>query len=249
MLLGLKNQHLGKRCFVIGNGPSLRMEDLQKLKESQDITIASNKIYLAFEDTDWRPTYYTVGDLLVAQNNAKEIKNLNVIKLFPDHFKVILGRSKDSDCNGVHLYYCMLRQRYDKNGNYIPTFSMNPLLGLHIGESITNVNLQLAYHLGCNPIFIIGIDGRYQLPSSTRQHDIVGEILVSEGEKNHFSDDYRKPGETWSIPKVNDHECGFRHFNAFLKSKDIRVFNASRKSAVKAFQRVDLDSVLEGRSS
>lgn len=244
MLLDLKNQHKGKRCFVIGNGPSLRLEDLHKLKESKDVTIASNKIYLAFEGTDWRPTYYTVGDLLVAQNNAKEIKNLNIIKFFPDHFKTILGRSKDPDCNGVHLYYCMLRQRYDKNGNYIPSFSPNPLIGLHIGETITNVNIQLAYFIGCDPIYLIGIDGKYNFPSTTVKHHVYEQVFVSEGEINHFLANYRKKGETWCIPKPEDHECGFRHSNAYLKSKDVSILNASRESVVGAFDRVDLDSIL-----
>ena len=40
----------GKRCFIIGNGPSLKLEDLNRLKN--EITIASNKIYLIFNKTE-----------------------------------------------------------------------------------------------------------------------------------------------------------------------------------------------------
>ena len=33
-LLKYKNLHQGEKCFIIGNGPSLRAEDLQKLYEN-----------------------------------------------------------------------------------------------------------------------------------------------------------------------------------------------------------------------
>ena len=49
-----KNLHKGKRGFIIGNGPSLKINDLDMPKN--DISIASNKIYLAFNQTKWRPT-------------------------------------------------------------------------------------------------------------------------------------------------------------------------------------------------
>ena len=59
----LKNIHKGRRGFVIGNGPSLKLGDLDRLQN--EITIASNKIYLAFNETNWRPSYFTVCDALV----------------------------------------------------------------------------------------------------------------------------------------------------------------------------------------
>ena len=51
-LTNLQNIHKGKRAFILGNGPSLSIADLNKLKN--EITFASNKIYLAFEKTDIR---------------------------------------------------------------------------------------------------------------------------------------------------------------------------------------------------
>ncbi len=42
----LYNIHSGKRCFIIGNGPSLKSEDLDKLRD--EISFASNGIYLIF---------------------------------------------------------------------------------------------------------------------------------------------------------------------------------------------------------
>ncbi len=59
-LKGYKNIHSGERCFVIGNGPSLTPEDLDKLKN--EYSFASNHIYKIFDRTNWRPTYYVSVD-------------------------------------------------------------------------------------------------------------------------------------------------------------------------------------------
>ena len=48
----LKDKHKGERCFIIGNGPSLKQTDLTKLKN--EYTFGLNRIYLAFRRWDSR---------------------------------------------------------------------------------------------------------------------------------------------------------------------------------------------------
>jgi len=47
----------GERIFVIGNGPSLNQIPLEKLND--EYTIATNKINHIYDDTDWRPDFYS----------------------------------------------------------------------------------------------------------------------------------------------------------------------------------------------
>ena len=54
-LKALEDIHRGRRAFIVANGPSLRTEDLDRLKS--EVTFASNKIHLAYDETDWRPIY------------------------------------------------------------------------------------------------------------------------------------------------------------------------------------------------
>ena len=61
-LTAYKGKYAGKRCFLIGNGPSLRAEDLTKLHESGEVTFAFNRIYNIFDKTPWRPTFYISQD-------------------------------------------------------------------------------------------------------------------------------------------------------------------------------------------
>ena len=61
-LIRYKDKHLGQRCFIIGNGPSLKAKDLDKIKG--EFSFGANMIYKIFPETNWRPTYYFVEDSL-----------------------------------------------------------------------------------------------------------------------------------------------------------------------------------------
>ena len=61
------DSHKGERCFVIGNGPSLKNTDLSKL--TGDFTIGMNRIFLAAEELGFRPDILVcVNDLVVEQS-------------------------------------------------------------------------------------------------------------------------------------------------------------------------------------
>ena len=52
-----KDLHVGKRVFLIGNGPSLANTNLDLLKD--EISIAMNRVSLIYDkNPKWRPTYY-----------------------------------------------------------------------------------------------------------------------------------------------------------------------------------------------
>ena len=86
-LLALKDIHRGKRGFIIGNGPSLTVADLEKLKN--EITFASNRIYLAFDETNWRPTYYNMCDVVVGRENKDIVKKLALTKVFANSVRPV----------------------------------------------------------------------------------------------------------------------------------------------------------------
>ena len=90
---GLKDIHKGQRCFIVGNGPSLKIEDLDLLKD--EITFACNKIFLAFTETEWRPTYYSVLDILVAEHNADIIDQLPLCKIYHEDVKPYFPAAED----------------------------------------------------------------------------------------------------------------------------------------------------------
>ena len=56
VIFDLKDIGIGKRIFLVGNGPSLNDMNLDLLEN--EYSIAMNRIELIYPKTKWRPTYY-----------------------------------------------------------------------------------------------------------------------------------------------------------------------------------------------
>jgi hypothetical protein len=56
----LKNKHLGQRCFIVGNGPSIKQQDLTLL--ANEWTFCVNHFYRHPQIEDIKPKYYTIID-------------------------------------------------------------------------------------------------------------------------------------------------------------------------------------------
>jgi len=234
-LKALANRHIGSRAFVLGNGPSLRISDLDRLRS--EITFACNKIYLAFPETDWRPTYYTVEDHLVAQQNQQEIEAMEGVgaKLFPHTLAL----------HGVHFtnsqtYPFIWKDVYPS----LPEFSDDALQGLHWGSTVVYSMLQLAAFMGIREVYLLGVDFSFTIPSTSEGSTGKFKIYVSEGERNHFHPDYRKPGEHWHQPNLDYQEKSFLSARKYFETHGGRLFNATRGGRLACLPRVDFDALM-----
>jgi hypothetical protein len=227
----LKGVHCGRQAFVIGNGPSLRVEDLDRLEN--EITFAANKIYLSFDETKWRPSYYLVEDDLVYKQNYEKIKSLDCCpKYFPNSAKG-WGEIIDS-ASYFHLDYTPINTADDAIGKC-------PIKGFRWGSSVVYSALQFAIYMGCNPIYLIGVDFSFLMP----QKGADGIQLTYEGEKNHFHKDYRKEGEKWNVPNLEYQHHALSQLAIQVRDLGIEVYNATRGGKLEVFPRRDLDELFE----
>jgi hypothetical protein len=227
-LRALHNIHRGRRAVIIGNGPSLKISDLDKLRD--EITFASNKIYLAFDHTAWRPTYLSCSDILVAKNNRESLNNLGMTKIFGDSVKAEFA-DRD-DIMWLH-----------EDGWPPQRFSKDCSKVVYGGYSVVYYQLQLAFYMGVREVCLIGMDFSFNMPRPSGETCDHGEIIVSEGEVNHFHKDYRKPGETWTMPRLDKQLEAFICAKKTFESAGRRVYNASRATKLDVFDRVDFDAV------
>lgn len=230
-VVALKNKHKGRRCFIIGSGPSLKNEDLDRLKD--EVTFACNKIYLAFDSTEWRPTYYSVIDTLVAENNKPEIDALKLNKIFEQTIRPYFTEEQAIWLNSL-----------DHTSAEERKFSTNALEGVYGGSSVLYFQMQLAFYMGIREIYLIGVDFSFDIPKSTGEICPSGEILKSQGEVNHFHPDYRKPGETWTMPLLDKQYMAFSAAKTAVESQRGKIFNASRSTKLDVFPLVNFDDIV-----
>lgn len=229
----LHNLYYGKTGFVIGNGPSLRMEDLDNIQDK--ITIASNKIYLAFSQTNFRPTIWTFIDQILVENIIEEVRCIKGNKYFSKSLKKIVKPMPGA-------IFWNEKSGYIKNSNY-RKFSSDARSCLYPGHTITYINLQIAYHIGLFTVYLIGMDFSFTIPEHKVKHK-YSEALVSKGEINHFHPDYRKKGEIWTVPDLERQRFAFLSAKKFYEDNGRKIYNASRKTKLDVYPKIDLDFVI-----
>ncbi len=226
----LKQKHHGCRGWVIGNGPSLAIDDLSKLKD--EICIASNKIYLAYEHTSWRPTYHTVADWRLIEKIQSELSSFEQITHVP--------KSSRHRIPGLTAYYWNDLGAISNNPQSNLTFSDDISLGAYAAATITFFNLQLAVYLGLNPIYIIGCDHYY-----AGEHNVKKDSPIRAGAmNNHFIKGYRKAGELVNPAPIEIMTKGYEHAKVFCEVNNISIFNATRGGVLEVFERKNFESLV-----
>lgn len=222
-----RNRHRGERCFVIGNGPSLRIDDLDKLKS--EITFAANKIYLGFESTTWRPNYYVAEDDHFVRQHHDEIRRLAGVKFINNNSGGLFKQDHD-----IIKY----RQR-PVLGDAFPKFSDNALRVLYCGYMVTYISLQLAYYMGFTRVYLLGVDFDY-----SQLGDGAAFIHQTQHAHDHFVPNYFEPGEVRATPQLSLAEQAMKCAKEFYEAHGRTIWNATRGGKLEVFDRISLDEVL-----
>jgi hypothetical protein len=225
----LRNKLSGKRCFIMGNGPSLLLCDLTLLKG--ETTIVSNANFLIWDKIGFKPTFLTVEDYLVAEDRAKELNSLsNITKVFPEDLMYCLKQ----DTETIFI-------NFNRKYNEFPKFSNNFEKEVFWGGTVSYLNIQLAYFLGFKEIYLIGFDHSYNVPKTSK---IVNSVIKSdENDNNHIHPDYFGKGFRWHDPRVDRMEEAYIKAKEFLDKSNIKIFNATVGGKLEVFERVDYNKI------
>ena len=236
-LASFRNRHRGQRVVIIGNGPSLNELDLTKLKTEN--TIAVNGIFYAAEQMGFDPTYYVVEDTAVMRDNLEEIIAYEAgHKFFPSIYRKMVGQRHNVS------YFMMNRGFYEATSPdfCVPRFSVDPGHHMYSGQSVTLINLQLAYHLGFEEVVLIGMDFSYTVPSDAV---VEGDIITSTSDDpNHFHPDYFGPGKVWKDPKLDRVLANYALAKQIFEADGRRILNATAGGKLELFERANYPDLL-----
>jgi hypothetical protein len=231
-----KNKFKGKRCFIIGNGPSLNLIDVEKLKD--EYTFGVNSFFYKTETTGIKPTFYVVEDGHVVDDNIEEINNYDVkYKFFPSVYKSKLKASKNT------TFFNMNRGFYEKYSPNcdLPRFSTNCSERVYCGQSVTIINLQLAFYMGFTEVYLIGMDFSYHIPDSA---EINGESITStEDDCNHFDPRYFGKGKKWHDPKLENVLVSYKLSKLVYEHFGRKIVNATVGGKLDVFDREDFNTL------
>lgn len=237
----LYNKFKGERCFIIGNGPSLNNHDLSLLKG--EYAFGVNSFYYKTRETGYRPTFYVVEDNAVMKENIEEIRKFEApFKFFPTNYK-------NMHPEGDNVYFFkMNRGFYEKSSpNFcVPRFSCDAGDELYCGQSVTYINLQLAYFMGFTEVYLIGMDFDYVIPKDFKRN---GDLIVSTADDpNHFHKDYFGKGKTWKDPKLDRVGMNYRQAKIAYEAVGRKIYNATIGGKLEIFERADYNAILQKKT-
>ena len=233
-LAKLRDAHAGRRCFVIGNGPSLAGMDLSPLKD--EVTIGSNGIYTRFAGWGFHTDYLLFEDMEQTELRGPDIPGIRgPLKLAGLHnayaFRPDAGTVFFNARLGDSFYWNRLA----------PVFSRDFSEIVYLNSTVTTIGLQLAYHLGCDPVVLVGVDHDYgRLPELFKP----GKIRITEENIDlvrgcHFDPGYYKLGDLIGVPNVKLQEQGYREARHAFERDGRRVLNATAGGKLEVFERAD----------
>lgn len=229
-LKSLYKKYQGKRCFIVGNGPSLTPADLERLKD--EYTFAFNRIYYIFDKTTWRPTFYCTQDDKIVANSLQEIRNyIRTPYIFAP---INLKWYYDLELN-TQYYFC---QKQPNSEQECPLFSEDISHQIGVGNTVAFTAIQLAVYMGFKTIYLIGIDHSFHI-----SQDMNGNIIVDPTAKDYFSEEYNKDKNSLFIPKLDVSTLSYIAAQKYAQTHSAKIYNATRGGKLEVFPRVDFDAL------
>ena len=224
-----KDIHSGDRCFIVATGPSIKISDLELLHSNMEWTFSVNRVYKAFDETNWRPSYYVATDQEMLKTYSDDVISLDVsVKFLNDNYKPFWDMVEEKWTPSIYK----IHETVAYFGEGRPEFSADISKAIFGAATSIYTCLQIAIYMGFKKIYLIGADC-----------EIKG--------NGHDDCDHFVKGYSEGVQKAYGLKSFDRAFKAYEAAKEyadangIHIYNATRGGKLEIFPRVDFDSLFE----
>jgi hypothetical protein len=212
------------RCFIVGNGPSLNLNDLSLIKDEN--SFAANLIFQVFDKTEWRPTYYFLQDRYADTETI--LDGLDVKYIFIGDY---YWRKRGVDNPNALCFHTF------RNSKNSVKFSEDISNGISCHYTITYSMIQAAVYMGYSEIYLLGMDHNYSFI-----YDPNGKVIEDRSVVSHFFKDKAPKNVIANIEGMNQAYIVAR---AYAEKYSIAIYNATRGGKLEWFPRILLENVLK----
>ena len=248
----LKDKHKGKRCFILGSGPSIKKEDLKPLKN--EIVFALNNFYV-HEDFDEIMSgdvdkYYMTAPIHLPQTEeewkawfedmeANMPKNANMLfglNVYDSNIKYIFDKYGLFKEHNINWYFAGVNasEYYKFNEKDIDMTNM-----IWSANTVSIYALVAAIYMGFDEIYLLGMDHNYMCTSekdwrfykdAIHQKD---EVKRSMNAKSHVQHTFIATGKI------------FEHYQILKDNSNCKIYNTSDISLLDIFEYKKLGELIK----
>jgi len=213
-----QNIHKNETCVIIGNGPSLKLEHLEKLSKKYK-TFGSNQIYRL----PFTPTYYSMVDRDMIDACLPLPKDFNPTKF-------VLAEAQVKDNNPTQA---IIAAGFSRD---IDNFVV-------MGGTVTYVLFQLALFMGFKRLLLVGVDHYYPLSGEL----VPGQLFkAGETDPDHFDCDdgepYFKTGLSYNAPELAGVTQSYLWANELFGQEGIKCLNLTPGTHLDIFEKDDIEN-------
>ncbi len=246
---GVKDRHRGERCFILGNGPSVKALDLTALKGQTVISVSNGYLHQAFGV--FAPRYHclpqvTYSDKMTKADTVvwfKEMhERLGDAELFLSTQEEPLVREHGLFAGRVVRYLDLTESFDEVQGSDIIDLTQ-PVPRV---ESVPVMALMIALYAGFREIVLLGVDHDHFL---TGRYDYAFRLGVQEGKGvgvdqdgvviTLWHDEFQSLARLWRQ---------YRCLSRIAKANAVTIVNATPGGALDEFPRNDLQSLLNNEN-
>jgi hypothetical protein len=227
-----RDRHRSERCFVIGNGPSLKSQDLSPLVN--EFTFVMSGFWKHPVVEQWQPSYYFFADSLFFDGSEpmREFFTALGSRIHSTTFFVPLySREVIQRMSLLPLdqtYFVAFRERLGLSGR--PDFTRI----VPVVMSASQFAIMAAMYMGCSPIYLLGLD-----------HDWLYEGATID---NH--PEVQPNLDRWSYKFLMECQLelwyGYESLLKVAEAEGICILNATNGGFLDVFERMDYESVVQG---
>lgn len=244
----LANQHAGRRCFILGNGPSLNTHHLPNL--SQEITFVSNWFVNAEQYSAVSPKYYCVSshEMFGGWNNADP-------KLNADYYAAMQAKARSAT-----KFFSFAFRDYIRDSGLFPNEAVNYLLferpkrlidevgevnldlTRHLDDGYTVIQtmcIPLAVHFGCTEIYLVGCDCNYGIQNANDAKQYCYDSKLHKTPTSKFESLQRIWADDGPVFK------SYEILRDTLAAKGVKLINAGNGGRLNVLPKVQYESLFQ----
>lgn len=238
-----KNLYSGQECIIIGNGPSLLIEDLEMINSIGVISFGLNRVNALYDKTKWRPTFLVMYDhrFLISGDSTINIEEY-VQSVQDERTKQVFFRKQirkyfNQKLNKKILYFRMPL----KNCYQIEPTSIKGDISLQLEDlgTVTAAAIEVALYMGFSKIYLYGQDFKYRKYIDIDGNHVDTDSIVDYAVGMSSKEEKYKEG----YHDLRKAFLGFKQCWEYAKKNSVEIINLTHGGNLKVFERKEFNDI------